>query len=102
MEITIPNFIGWYESAKNSGLERDIANAIVSASINAWIAFTWSSGDSKWASIIGEGKALKDAATAAYVSLEELQKKGFLVLAPPKEMLSNDNISRFQVREVKK
>jgi hypothetical protein len=99
--IEIPNFVAWFESAKNSGLERDVANALVSASISAWIAGMWRSGDAKWAAWLGEGQALKDSATAAFLALEQLQKKGFLVLTVPKDLLEANNQSNFQTQEMK-
>lgn len=94
--IEIPNFVSWFESAKTAGLERDVANAMVSAGISGYITGLWRSGDSKWAGIIGEDRALKDAATAMYLSLRELEKKNFLVLTIPQDMLAASNLSKFQ------
>lgn len=94
--IDFPNPVGWLEGAKNAGLERDEINALASTFYSAQISFLWRSGDSKWAQWIGEGKAMKDAATAMYLSLEELQRKGFLVLTVPEDLLDGDNTSRFQ------
>ena len=59
-------------------------------------AVLWRSGSAKWAQWIGEGKALMDAATAMYLSLESLEKKGFLTLTVPSDLLAADNLSRFQ------
>jgi hypothetical protein len=56
----------------------------------------WRSGSAKWVLITGEGQALKDAATAMYLSLSALEKKGFLSLTVPKDLLDADNLSRFQ------
>lgn len=95
----IPDPVSMFESAKNAGLERDIANAMVSASVSAAIAGMWRSGSAKWADWTGEGQALKDAATVMYLSLRELEKKGFLCLTIPKDLLDPDNLSRFQTEE---
>ena len=85
-----------YESGKNAGLQREELNAFVSAAYSAWLAFMWRSGTAKWAAWSGESKALQDAATAAYLSLEALQAKGFLVLTVPSDMLDAANVSKFQ------
>ena len=100
--LDFPNPVGWYESAKNSGLERDEINAFVSMLYSAQIAFLWRSGSSKWAQWLGEGKALQDAATAMYLSLSALEKKGFLTLTVPQDLLEADNVSRFQTERVAK
>ncbi len=92
----IPDPISMYESAKNAGLERDAASAFVSASLSAAIAGMWGSGSAKWANWTGEAQALKDAATAMYLTLERELKPGFLVLTVPQDMLAADNLSRFQ------
>ncbi|SRR6266568_1597632 len=94
--MEIPNLVSWYESAKNAGLERNVANAFVSAAASAWITGTWRSGASKWAQWLGEGKALQDAAISAYLTLQLLETKDFLVLTVPKEMLDPDVLSKFQ------
>ena len=88
-----------FEGAKNAGLERDIAQALVSAAYSASISAMWRSGSAKWVLITGEGQALKDAATAMYLSLRELEKKNFLTLTVPKDLLDADNLSRFQTEE---
>lgn len=85
-----------FESAKNAGLERDIANAFVSATLSATIAGMWRSGSAKWADWTGEGQALKDAATVMYLSLSEQLKPGFLVLTVPQDLLAPNNLARFQ------
>jgi len=59
----------------------------------------WRSGSAKWALWAGEGKALQDAATAMFLSLEALQKKGFLTLTVPTDMLEASNLSHFQTQE---
>ena len=94
--LEFPNPVSWYEGAKNANLERDELNAFVSMAYSAQISFLWRSGSSKWAQFIGEGKALQDAATAMYLSLEALQKKGFLTLTVPQDLLAAENLSKFQ------
>jgi len=94
--LEFPNPVAWLEGAKNASLERDEINAIASVVYSAQITFLWRSGSSKLAQWFGEGQALKDAATAMYLSLENLQKKGFLTLTVPKDLLEADNTSRFQ------
>lgn len=84
-----------FESAKNAGLERDIANALVSASLSATISAMWRSGAAKWAIWTGEGQALKDAATVMYLSLQQQEKTDFLTLTVPQDLLNADNLSRF-------
>jgi len=93
--IDFPDIIGMFEGAKNAGLERDIANAIVSALASSWITFTWRSGSSRWAQYLGEGRALQDSATAMYVTLRALEKKNFLTLSVPSDMLTQENLSKF-------
>ena len=94
--LEFPNPVAWVEGAKTAGLEREEINAFLSMLYSAQISFLWRSGSSKWAQYIGEGKALKDAATAMYLSLEQLEKKGFLMLTVPKDLLDADNLSRFE------
>ena len=94
--LEFPNPVSWYSGAKQAGLERDEINAFVSMVYSAWLSFMWRSGSARWALWSGEGKAMQDAATAAYLSLEALQKKGFITLTVPSEMLEAPNVSRFQ------
>ncbi len=92
----LPDPVSMFEGAKNAGLERDIANALVSASLSAAITGMWRSGSAKWADWTGEGQALKDAATVMYLTLEQQLKPGFLTLTVPKEILDPNNLARFQ------
>ena len=94
--IDFPDPVGMFEGAKNANLEREAANALVSAAYSAWICTVWRSGGAKWAIFTGEGQALKDAATAMYLSLSQLETKDFLALTVPKDLLNADNLSRFQ------
>jgi hypothetical protein len=100
--LEFPNPVSWYEGAKNAGLERAEMNALVSMAYSAQITFLWRSGSSKWAQWLGEGKALQDAATAMYLSLEQLEKKDFLTLTVPSDLLAADNLSRFQTSSKEK
>ena len=92
MNLVDFNPVSWYEAGKNSGLERDEINAFVSMFYSAQISFLWRSGSSKW--------ALQDAATAMYLSLSALAKKGFLTLTVPQDLLEADNLSKFQTERV--
>ena len=83
-----------------SKLEKEVVNSILSAAYSSWITFLWSSGQAKWADWSGEGQAMKNAATSAYLSLRELEKKNFLTLTVPSEMLSADNLAKFQTEYV--
>lgn len=98
--LEFPNPVSWYESGKNAGLGREEVNAFVSMVYSAQIAFLWRSGASKWAQYIGEGKALQDAATAMYLSLRELERKNFLTLTVPSDMLEASNLSHFQTERI--
>lgn len=97
-----PDFIGMYESAKNAGLERDTADAFISAAASASISMLWRSGSAKWADWTGEGQAMKDAATAMYLTLEKKMKQNFLTLTVPQDLLDPKNMSRFQTEYVEK
>jgi len=56
----------------------------------------WREGSSKWAVLTGAGQGMKDAATAMYLSLRELEDKNFLVLTVPQDLLEANNLSKFQ------
>ena len=85
-----------FEGAKTAGLEREVINAMMSAAYSAWITFVWESGNAKWIDWAGEGQALKHAATTAYLSLRQLEKKNFLILTVPRALLDAANLSQFQ------
>jgi hypothetical protein len=95
----IPDPVSIFESAKNAGLEREVVNALVSTSYSALISGLWRSGSAKFVDWTGEGQALKDAATAIYLSLSQLEARNFLTLTVPKDLLDADNLSRFQTEE---
>lgn len=97
--IDFPDPVSMFEGAKTAGLEREVINALMSAAYSAWITFVWESGSAKWVDFTGEGQALKRAATTAYLSLTELQKKNFLTLTVPKDLLDPNNLSQFQTQE---
>jgi hypothetical protein len=99
--VDFPDPVSMFEGAKNAGLEREVINALMSAAYSAWITFMWESGDAKWIDWAGEGQALKDAATTAYLSLVALETKKFLTLTVPKDLLDAANLSRFQTQEIK-
>jgi hypothetical protein len=100
--VDFPNPADWYNTAKNGGMERSEVNAFVSMAYSAQIAFLWRSGSSKWAQWTGEGKALQDMATAIYLTLSSLEAKNFLTLTVPADMLTPDNLSKFQTEKVTK
>jgi hypothetical protein len=91
-----PNPGDWVNSFKMGSLEREAANAAMSAAYSSYISGMWSEGNSKIFASLGAGQGLKDAATAAYLSLNVLEAKGFLTLTVPKELLDANNLSRFQ------
>jgi hypothetical protein len=84
------NPVDWAESASNGKLEREAVNAAFSAAASAQITLCWSLGRKKWLGFLG------DVATAAYLSLQQLEGKGFLTLTVPKDLLNADNLARFQ------
>jgi hypothetical protein len=101
--FTIPDPVSMYESAKNAGLARNEATALVSGILSAAITLAWGSGSAKWALWFGEGQALKDCATVAYLTLHQRMIEGLpLVLTVPQELLKSDNLSRFQTEFVAK
>ena len=100
--IDFPDPVAMFEGGKNANLERDVINSLVSTAYSAWISAMWRSGSAKWANWTGEGQAMKDAATAMYLSLRELEKKNFLTLTVPKDLLDADNLSRFQTEQLEK
>ena len=99
----IPDPVSMFESAKNAGLEREVAVELISASISSAITFAWASGSAKWADWTGEGQALKDGATVAYLTLSEKIIDGSkLTITVPKALLDPNNLARFQTQEKKK
>jgi hypothetical protein len=91
--IDIPDPISIFESAKTSGLERQAANAFVSSAFSGYISFLWTLGKK---TLFGLGPALQDMATAQYLTLSKMETKGFLTLSVPSDMLTPENVSRFQ------
>jgi hypothetical protein len=94
--LDFPNPGDWVNSFKMGSQEREAFNAAMSAAYSSYITALWSEGDSKLFSSFGAGQGLKDAATAAYLSLQALEEKGFLVLTVPQALLDPNNLARFQ------
>lgn len=88
-----------FNSFKNGSMERETFNSLLSAMYSSYISAMWAEGAGKWAILSGAGQGLKDAATATYISLRALEKKGFLVLTVPKDLLDPNNLARFQTEE---
>lgn len=81
-----------FEGAKNAGLERETANAFVSAACNSYMTFLWEAGKKvPWI-----GPAMQRMAIATHLTLEGLMAKNFLNLVVPKEMLDPNLRSQFQ------
>jgi len=97
--LDFPDPVGMLEGAATAKLEREVVNSVMSAMYSSWISFVWRSGSAKWADWSGEGQAMKDAATAMYLSLRDLEKKGFLSLTVPIDLLDANNLSKFQTEE---
>lgn len=91
--FSMPDPVSMFESAVNGKLEREAANAFVSSTLSAWLAFIWGLGARN---LLGLGPALRDMATAQYLTLRERETKNFLTLTVPLDMLAADNLSRFQ------
>ena len=100
--IDFPDPGAIFNSFKTGAMEREAFNAILSAMYSSYISGLWAEGCGKWAVWSGAGQGLKDAATATYLSLRELERKGFLTLTIPSDILKPENLSRFQTEEVTK
>jgi hypothetical protein len=100
--IDFPDPVSMFEGAKNAGLEREVVNTLASSAYSSWISLMWRAGTARAIVWLGLGAALKDAATSAYLSLRELEKKNFLVLTVPQDLLTADNLSRFQTEQMTK
>ncbi len=87
--IDFPNPADWVNSAKNGGMERDAANTVLSGVYSFWLSGMWAAGQKKWTWFLADG------ATAMYLALSDLQKKGLLALSVPTAMLEAKNLSRF-------
>ncbi len=88
------NPVDWYESAKNGGLERKAADALVSSVFSAVISGLWSLGQKKFFGFLAV------SATAMYLTLTRMESKNFLTLTVPKDMLTAENKSNFIAEEV--
>ncbi len=96
--IDFPDVVGMFEGAKNAGLEREAANALVSAACSGYLTFLWETGKRKW--LGSEGPALQRTAVAMYLTLSRLESKNFLTLTLPKDMLDPDLLSQFQSERI--
>ena len=94
--ISLPDPVSMFETAANGKLEREAANAFVSSSLSGWISFLWSLGQK---TLFGIGPALQAMATAQFLSLRELETKSFIVLTVPKDLLSADNLSKYETEK---
>lgn len=94
--LEIPDPVSMFESAKNAGLERSIAEALISVAISDYIAGLWAQGSAKLFGWVGEGQAAKDMATACYLSVTKNPSLNWLVLTVPEDLLDANNLARFQ------
>lgn len=90
------NPVGWVEAAKNAGYERNVVNVLLSGAISAWLAAMWGLGQKKFFGFAA------DAATAAFLSMRQLEAKNLLTLTVPTKLLDAANLSRFQTEEMSK
>ena len=88
------------EGVANGKLEREIGNALASAAATIAITHLWYQGAAlKWWQ--SEGEAFKNDAVALYRTLSALEKKGFLTITAPQEMLADVNrMAKFQIEEI--
>lgn len=91
--FSMPDPVSMFESAINGKLEREVANAFVSSTLSGWLALMWRLGARN---LLGLGPALRDMATAQYLTLQKEETKNFLTLTVPQDMLEADNLARFQ------
>lgn len=95
--IDFPDPISMLEGAATDKLEREVVNALVSSSMSGYLSFLWTLGAK---TLFGLGPACRDMATAQYLTLSRLETKNFLTLTVPTDMLSADNLSRFQTEQI--
>ncbi len=100
--LDFPNPVAMFEGAKNAGLEREVAEALVSVAISDYITGLWGQGTSKLFAWFGEGQAAKDMATACYLSVTRNAQLEWLVLTVPQGLLAADNLARFQTQTQEK
>ncbi len=87
-----------FESAKNAGIERTVAEALVSVAISDYITGLWAQGTTKLFNWFGEGQAAKDMATACYLSVTRNDQLKWLVLTVPQDLPEANNLARFQTQ----
>lgn len=95
--LDFPNPASWITSIKDDEQKRETINSVTSAAYSAWICFLWRAGQK---SLWGIGPALRDAATSTYMTLHALEKKGFLALTVPSDLLDAANLKRFHTEEI--
>lgn len=95
--LEFPNPVSWITAAKDDDQKREMLNAMMSMFCSAQITLLWETGKRK---LWGEGPALQKTATSMYLCLRELEKKGFLTLTVPSDMLEADNLSKFQSERI--
>lgn len=100
--VDFPDPVSMFEGAKNAGLEREVAEALVSVAISDYITGLWAQGSSKLFAWFGEGPAAKDMATACYLSVTRNAQLKWLVLTVPEDMLAAANLARFQTQSQEK
>lgn len=100
--IDFPDPVSMFEGAKTAGLEREVAEALVSVAISDYITGLWAQGTSKLFNWFGEAQAAKDMATACYLSVARNDLLKWLVLTVPKDLLDPANLSRFQTQSQEK
>jgi len=88
---------------KNDDQRRDMINAAASALYSAQITFLWETGKAAKGKFWSfEGPALMRTAVSIYLTLAELEKKGFLTLTVPQDLLAANNLAVFQTEQIKK
>ena len=101
--IDFPNPVGWFEGVKNDDQRRDMINAAASALYSGQITFLWETGKAAKGKFWNfEGPALMRTATSMYLTLRELEKKGFLTLTVPQDLLEANNLAAFQTEYIAK
>lgn len=91
--IDFPDPISMFEGAATAKLEREVVNSLVSSQLSSWISLLWTFGKKN---LFGLGAALQAMATSQYLALLSLEKKNFLTLTVPKDMLNADNLASYE------
>ena len=88
-----------YNSVKNGQLERETADAIVSAAFSALINLLWNQKKSKLVLWAGEDEAMQAAATSMFKVLQTMETKSFLRLAVDNDLLLPANLDKYKLVE---